>query len=212
MKNTYKIISGLFLFSVLFTSCSSEEETAELSALEKELSMDNKGTLTVESTTYIFKTSGEISKFIENDRAFDFTYSTNVNYTVTSNESKHEGDDLVITNKETGEFMRLYHFKDLKNNRLQFDVEFSNGKTFLSVVYNSQSKLVTDSNKCHDFPCRNVDDNTINSLLEVSQDAGTTTCHDAISACLTAGGKPRVTITMGNGWFTPRESCDVACN
>ncbi len=212
MKNTYKILSGLFLFSVLFTSCSSEEESNELSALEKELSLEHKGTLTLESTTYIFKNTGEISKFIGADRAFDFTYSNDLNYTLTENEGKHEGDDLVITNPETGEFMRLSHFKDLKNNRLQFDVEFSNGKTLLSVVYNSQSQLITDTNKCHDFPCRNVDEDTINSLLEISQDAGTAPCHDAVSACLNAGGKPRLTITRGNGWFTPQESCVVACN
>jgi|SRR5690606_11013243 len=210
MKKTYKIISGLFLFSVLITSCSSEEETIELSALENELSLAHNGTLTVESTTYIFKDSGETTKFVEDKRAFDFTYSGELNYTATS-ESKHEGDDLIITNPETAEFIRLSHFKDLKSNKLQFDVEFSNGKKFNSVVYNSQSKLVTDNGKCHDDPCRNVDLNTINSLMEFAQDDATGSCKETVAACASAGGKPSLSIKRGHRWFTSPESCTVEC-
>lgn len=173
--------------------------------------MDHKGTLTIESTTYIFKHAGETTKFVENERVFDFTFSDNLNYTTSTSESKHEGDDLVITNPETNESITLSLFKDLKNNKLQFDVAFSNGKKFSSVVYNSQSKFITDTNKCHDYPCRNVDENTIHALLEISQDNGTSTCHDAVSACLSKSGKPRVTITRGNGWFTAPEACTVEC-
>lgn len=211
MKNTYKIFSGLFLFSVLFTSCSSEEQKNELSALEQELSMDHTGTLTVESTTYIFKASGETTKFISNDRAFDFKYTDELNYNASNSASKHEGNDLIITNPATQEFIRLHNFKDLKNNRLQFDVELSNGKQFNSVVYNSPSQLVNDLNKCHDGPCRNVNEHAVRSFLEMSNDDATAACSDAVAACLKAGGKPSVTITGGTSWFTSPESCVTEC-
>lgn len=212
MKNTYKIFSGLFLFSLLFTSCTSEEETAELSALEKELAMENNGILTVESTTYIFKAAGETSKFIEKEKAFDFTYSDELNYRATSSASKHEGEDLIITNPDTEETITLSNFKDLKNNRTQFDVELSNGKNFYSVVYNSKSQLVTESGKCHDFPCRDIDEDVIESIIEVSQDDATVACKDLVAACVKAGGKPSIVIHRGgNGWFIPAESCVVEC-
>jgi len=211
MKNTYKIISGLFLFSILFTSCTSEEEANDISALELELSLANAGILTVESTTYIFKNSGETTKFIEDQRAFDFTYTGDLNYTITIGEAKHAGDDLIVTNPQTQEFIRLSHFKDLKNNKLQFDVEFSNGKKFYSVVYNSSSDLISDSEKCHDYPCRNVDLNTINSLLEFAQDDSAGSCKDVVAACARTGGKPSLSIKRGHRWFTSPESCSVEC-
>ena len=212
MKNTYKIISGLFLFSLLFTSCSSEEETSEVNALENELSLDHTGTLTVESTTYIFKNSGETTKFNGNDREFDFKFEGNLNYTAAVSEAKHDSDDLIITNNETGETITLSHFVDLKNNKLQFDVEFSNGKKFNSVVYNSSSKLITDSNKCHDWPCRNVDEITLNSLIEFAQDDAIGTCQETISACASAGGKPSLSIKLGHRWLSSPDSCTVTCN
>lgn len=211
MKNTYKIISGLFLFSILFTSCTSEEETNEISALEQELSMKNSGTLTVESTTYIFKANGETAKFVKNERAFDFSFSDDLNYSASRSEGKHNGEDLIITNLDTEEEIRLHNFKELKNNRLQFDMDLSNGSKFFSVVYNSQSQLITDSNKCHDGPCRIVNEHAIQSFLEMAQADATGSCNDAIAACVKAGGKPSVTITRGNGWFTASESCVVEC-
>lgn len=212
MKNTYKIISGLFLLSVLFTSCTSEEKTNEISALEKELSMANAGILTVESTTYIFKNSGETTKFTGNDREFDFKFADNLSYTAAISEAKHDSDDLVITNNVTAETITLSHFQDLKNNKLQFDVEFSNGKKFYSVVYNSSAKLITDSSKCHDFPCRNVDENTLNSLIEFAQDDATGSCKETISACANDGGNPSLTIKRGHRWFSSPDSCTVTCN
>lgn len=172
--------------------------------------MANKGTLTVESTTYIYKESGTTTKFVEDQRAFDFTYAGELNYTATS-ESKHEGDDLIITNPETSEFIRLSHFKDLKNNKLQFDVEFSNGKKFNSVVYNSPSKLVTDNGKCHDYPCRDVDLNTINSLMEFAQDDALGSCKETVATCASTGGNPNLTLVRGHRWFTSPESCAVEC-
>lgn len=212
MKNTYKILSGLFLFSVLFTSCTSEEEeNNELSALEQELSMDNNGTLTVESTTYIFKSAGEIAKFKGNSKAFDFTYSNEIKYTASGSEAKHGEDDIVLTNPDTEEFIRLHNFKDLKNNRTQFDVELSNGKKFNSVIYNSKSQLITDANKCHQWPCRNIDDDALNALLEISQDDATGPCNETVATCAKSGGRPHVTITRGNGWFDGSESCVVEC-
>lgn len=212
MNNTYKIILGLFLLSVLFTSCSSEEDTKELNALEQELSVSNMGFLTVESTTYVFKTTGETAKFVNNDRAFDFTYSNDLNYRVSGSDSKHEGDDILVENTETNESIRLFNFKELKNNRVQFDVELSNGKKFFSVVYNSKSQLISDMNKCHDGPCRQVNEPAINSLLEISQDEATGPCKEAIASCVKAGGIPNVTISRGNGWFTGSESCVVECH
>ncbi len=211
MKNTYKIISGLFLFSVLFSSCTSEEETNELNALERELSMDNNGTLTIESITYVFKATGETAKFVKNERAFDFIFSNELKYNASNGEVKHDGDDLIITNPETEEFIRLHNFKDLKNNRTQFDVELSSGKKFYSVVYNSKSNLISDSNKCHQYPCRNVDEDAIISLLEISQDETTGPCKETVAACVNAGGRPHVTITRGNGWFNGSVSCVVEC-
>ncbi len=212
MKNTYKIFSGLFVLSVLFTSCTSEEETNELSALEKELTLENNGILTVESTTYIFKTAGETSKFVKKEKAFDFTYSDELSYKASGSASKHEGEDLIITNPDSEEFIRLYHFEELKNNKVQFDVEFSNGKKLFSVVYNSKSPLVSESGKCHDFPCRNVDENVIESLIEISQDDAIVPCKDLVAACVTAGGNPSIVIHRGgNGWFIPAESCVVEC-
>ncbi|HSP40688.1 MAG TPA: hypothetical protein VLN46_04585 [Gillisia sp.] len=211
MKKTYKIISGLFLFSILFTSCTSEEETNEISALEQELSLENKGTLTVESTTYIFKANGETTKFVKNERAFDFSFSGELNYSAANSEAKHEGDDLVITNPDTDEFIRLHDFIELKNNRLQFDVELSNGKFFQSVVYNSPSQLVKDINKCHDGPCRVVNEHAIKSILEMSQADATGSCKETVAACVKAGGKPSVVITRGQGWFTAPQSCVVEC-
>ena len=173
--------------------------------------MEYKVTLTVESTTYIFKANGETTKFVKNERAFDFSFSGELNYSASNSESKHDGDDLFITNPDTKEFIRLHNFKDLKNNRLQFDVDLSNGKKFFSVVYNSSSQLVSESNKCHDFPCRNVDKNMIHALLEISQEGVNGSCKETVAACVKAGGKPSVVITRGQGWFTAPESCVVEC-
>lgn len=212
MKNTYKIISGLFLLSVLFNSCTSEEDSSELNALDKELSMANAGTLTVETTTYIFKDSGETTKFIGNEKEFDFQFSDNLNYSASISEAKHDGDDLIITNTETAETITLSHFKDLKNNKLQFDVTFSNGKKFNSVVYNSKSKLISETGKCHDLPCRNVDENTINSLIEFALDDSMGSCKETLAACTNGGGNPSLTIKRGHRWLSSPDSCTVTCN
>jgi hypothetical protein len=211
MKNTYKIFSGLFLFSVLFISCTSEEENNELNALEQELSMDNKGTLTVESTTYVFKAAGETSKFIGDSKAFDFSYSDEIRYNASRSETKHDGDELIIENPDTGETIILENFKDLKNNKTQFDVVLSSGKKFFSVVYNSKSELITNLNKCHDGPCLSIDDHAIGSIMEMAQDDATAACKDTVAACVRAGGNPTVTLTRGSGWFNGSQSCVVEC-
>ncbi|CAN5229579.1 hypothetical protein BH23BAC2_BH23BAC2_17860 [soil metagenome] len=211
MRNFYKTFSALLLFSIFLYSCSTDENKEELSALEQELSMDNKGTLTVESTTYVFKATGETAKFIGNARAFDFTYSDDLKYIVSTSQAKHQGDDLIITNPDTEEFIRLFNFKDLKNNRLQFDVELSNGKKFYNLVYNSQSQLTKETNKCHDGPCRDVDEHAIGSIMEMAQGDATKACKGTVAACVNAGGTPSVTITRGNGWFNGSQSCVVTC-
>ncbi len=212
-KTTFKLITGIFLISLGLHSCSSDpEETVDTSALEQELALDNNGFLEVESTTYIFKKSGETVKFINEERAFDFVFSSEINYRAAGGISKHEGEELVITNPETEEFIRFYHFEEIKKGMLKFDVDLSTGKTFKSVTYKFGEAFTSQDQKCHEWPCVSIASTVLESMIEMSYNALSNECKNAVDVCARAGGKSSVTIQKEVLWFASARSCNVQCN
>lgn len=210
MKNTYKTISGLLLLSIGFFSCSTDtEEAPALSALDQELSMENKGFLEIESSTYIFKNSGETVKFIEQNKDFEFKFSNGLIYTTEKNSSKHPGENLIITNPETNEYIIISHFHDLKEGRLEFDAELSNGKKYRSLVYNSGS---LNNQKWHDPDNPPLAPEVFEALIVSSQDDPNGQCKAAIQACTRTGGTATVTVNTDHGWFNTPAPCQVGCS
>ena len=212
-KSTFKLITGIFLISLVLQSCTSETEEAQApSALDQELALENNGFLEVESTTYIFKKSGETVKFIDDDREFDFVFSDEITYRASGGISKHEGEELVITNPDTEEYIRFYHFEELKKGMLKFDVDLSTGKSFKSVVYKYGEAFTTEDQKCHEWPCVSIASTVLESMIEMSYNALTSECQAAMDVCATAGGKSSVTIQKEVLWFASAKSCNVKCN
>lgn len=209
MKNTYKLLSALFLLTITLYSCSTEtEENTELNALKAELALENKGVLQIESSTYIFKTTGETAKFNNITRDFDFFFQDDLNYTVEISEGKHEGEEATVTNPETGEYIQFSGLHELKNDRIQFDLELSNGQTFESVTYKFDRSHL-DESKWHDMLAIAVTSSVIEAAVQhhgISPD-----CKAGIVSCAQSGGKPKVTFDASQGWFTAR-SCSVECN
>lgn len=212
-KTTFKLIAGIFFISIGLHSCSSEtEEVVDISALERELALDNKGFLEIESTTYVFKKTGETVKFTNEQRAYDFVFSSAINYKATGGISKHEGEELIITNPDTEEFIRFYHFEEVKKGLLKFDVDLSTGKTYKSVTYKYGNALTSQDQKCHEWPCVSMSSNVLESMIEMSYQALNAECRNAIDVCASAGGKSSVSIQNEKLWFASAKSCNVQCN
>lgn len=209
MRNTYKLLSGLFLLTITLYSCSTEnEETTPLNALEAELALENNGVLQIESSTYIFKSAGETVKFDSENRIFDFTFQNGINYIVEKNDGKHEGEEATVTNPETGEFIKFSGLHELKNDRVEFDLELSTGQIFESVTYKFDRSLL-DESKWHDMLTIAVTSSVIEAAVQ--HHGISAECKAAIVSCAQSGGKPAVTFDATEGWFTAR-SCSVECN
>ena len=212
-KPTLKLITGIFLISFVLQSCTNEvEETPAPSALDQELALENNGFLEVENTTYIFKKSGETVKFIDDNRAFDFVFSDEITYKASGGISKHEGEELVITNPDTQEFIKFYHFQELKKGMLKFDVDLSTGKTYKSIIYKYGEAFTSEDQKCHEWPCVSIAAVVLESMIEMSYNSLSSDCQDALDLCARAGGNSSVTIPTEVLWFATAKSCNVKCN
>lgn len=207
MKNRISLLSGIFLLTITLNSCSKEnEETTEITALENELQLAHLGFLEVESTTYVFKDDGANVKFTNSNRDFDFNFVDELSYKVS--ESKHEGEELLITNPETEEFIRFYNFENLKNGKLQFDLELSTGQNFYSVTYNGKSANLL---KWHtDWPV--FEPQVLEAVIMMSDEGNASNCSAALAQCANSGGNAGMTIKKNHIWFTTPASCTVTCN
>lgn len=211
-KSTLKLIAGIFLISLGLQSCTSDtEETPAPSALDQELALENNGFLEVENTTYIFKKSGETVKFIDEKRAFDFVFSDEITYKASGLISKHAGEELVITNPVTEEFIKFYHFQELKKGMLKFDVDLSSGKTYKSVNYKYGEAFTSEDQKCHEWPCVSIAAVVLESMIEMSHNTLSNDCQTALDVCAKAGGRSLVTIPTEVLWFASAKSCNVKC-
>lgn len=209
MKNTYKIISGILFLTIGLYSCSTDNDAVPTeSALEKELAMENKGMFEIDSNTYIFKESGETIKFIAEDRAFEFSFSNDLNFKVEKIDAKHAGEEVIITNPETEEFIRFFHFKELNSTSLKFDVELSNGQVFNSVIYKFDKNV---TQKWHNEFTAVANKSVLGALIEISQSELSTQCAASIQECARSGGNPSVTMNKANGWFASPDACQVEC-
>lgn len=209
MKNVYKFFS-LFVLALVLFSCSTEDETAEVSALEKELALENEGVLKVASTTYIFKNTGETVKFDLEEREFVFKFDQAINYRPVENEMKHEDAEWRIENPATGEFIVLSHFEILNNGSLQFDVELSTGDKFFGVNYQPKKGVIYRNEKWHDmWPVVQDPALVLEAFTEPSLSNG---CKAVVAACERGGGRATLALTHTRGWFTPVQACRVECN
>lgn len=212
MKHNFKFFIGLFLFTAVLTSCSTDnEEISEVNALDAELALENKGALVLESTTYIFKATGETAKFQNETREFDFNYVDEILYTATRS-TRHAGEELLLTNPETNEFIRFIHLEELKNGSIKFDLELSTGQKFESVIFKPGKGFSNDAQKWHGDPMLSASSPLVGAVIELSQQDVNSHCTAAITACSRAGGKPTVAIAKGAGWFTAPQNCSVTCN
>lgn len=209
MKNAFRIFGLLFL-AVSLHSCSTEEESTDESALEKELALQNEGVLKVASTTYVFKPTGETTKFNLENREFDFKFEEAINYRVVENEMKHEDAEWLIENPDTDEFIILSNFEVLSNGSLEFDVELSTGDKFFSVIFQPKKGTLAQNGKWHDnMPVVQDPGMVLQAFTEPSVSNG---CKAAVAACERGGGRALLALTHAQGWFTPAQACRVECN
>lgn len=210
MKNTYKMITGVFFLALTLNSCSTDsKENEDLNALEQELLLENTGFLEVGTTTYVFKETGETVKFVENTRQFDFVFTNDIVFKIVSDISKHSDEEFVVTNPETNEFIRIYNVEELKNRKVKFDVEFSTGQRLSSVI--SGPKSSENGAKWHEEPYFASHPGIFKGLLEISQLSLSSDCSSAIGVCTAAGGKASVKLNKAGVWFTTPETCQVVC-
>lgn len=210
MKNTFKTISGVFIMAIALYSCSADTEETPVNALEQELQLENEGVLQLESTTYIFKKTGETSKFINEDPQFDFTFIDEINYVMEERESRHAVEGLVVTNPETQESISFNNFEELKNGKIRFDLELSNGQNFYGVTLNSKKGFTAE--KWHQDPPRAVTSPLVGAVIEIAQEDVTGECVGALDVCARSGGRAAIAMKKGKGWFTAPENCHVSCN
>lgn len=208
MKKVLKMLPVYAIALALF-SCSTEEETVETSALELELSQENSGVLEVGSTTYIFKKSGETAKFNEDNLQFDFRFTQDLNFTIQENTQKHAGGELLITNPETDEFIRVFHIEQLGVRTVQFDVELSNGQNYDNVVLETAEDIASNSGKWHDDPALEMESSITGAFIEPTQSQQ---CSAAVAACEKSQGRATIVLTHSKSWFTPAQACEVECN
>jgi hypothetical protein len=178
--------------------------------LEQELALENDGVLKIESTTYIFKKTGETAKFLSNDRDFNFKFLNELSYQATAT-SKHAIEGVTITNPETEEYMMFSNFEELKSGFIKFDVELSTGRTLSSVLY-KPAKANASSNRWHGDPMLEEPSPVIGAMIELSQQAGVKQCRAAFEVCANTKGVPTVALTNGKGWFTAIEACSLECH
>lgn len=210
MKNKLKLFTGIFLLTITLQSCSTESEETAVTALEQELTLENNGVLSIESSTYIFKKTGETAKFLGEDRDFNFKFVNELSYQATAMD-KHAIEGLTITNPETGEFMVFSNFDELKSGFFRFDVEFSTGQILSSVLY-KPGNANASSNKWHGDPLLQDPSPVIGAMIELSQEELVKQCRAAFNVCSNTGGVPTVALTNGKGWFTAIEACSLQCH
>lgn len=208
MKNTLKTISSIFLLAITLYSCSTDAEETVANALEQELLLENNGVLQIGSTTYIFKKTGETSKFINEDAQFDFSYVDQFDYVIESIEYKHAIDGLVVTNPVTKEFIKFNNFEELKNGKIRFDLELSSGKMYYAVTINSNAAF--DSGKWHGDPPRAIDSPLVGAVIEMSQEDSH--CVSEVEGCAKGKGRPAVSMKKGQEWFAAPQDCSISCN
>lgn len=213
MKNTLKSLAGVLLLTLTLQSCSTEnEESASLNALEAELAMDHTGTLSIDATTYVFKTSGVTSKFIQSTREFDFSYINALDYTVEHRDGKHAGEEIIVSNPYTDEFIKFTHFEILKSGSLKFDYSLSTGQSYKSVIYKTSKDFEAKSQKWHEEFSTAATPEVIGAVIEISHPGLSNACKNAIKECAHSGGKPSLSLKMENAWFASPETCEVVCN
>lgn len=211
MKNITQLISGIFLLTITLYSCSTETTEEVVSgALDQELALENNGVLQVESHTYVFKNSGETAKFTNEDRDFNFKFINDFSFTAVSTD-KHAIEGLTITNAETGEFIKLSNFEELKNGFFKFDVELSTGRVITSVMYKPGTGNIQTA-KWHGDPLLQEPSPFIGALIELTQDGLVGKCRAAYEVCSRTNGVSTIALTNGNGWFTAIESCSLECH
>lgn len=211
MKNTYKLITGLFLLAFTLNSCSTDtQEKEDLNALEQELQLENKGFLEVGTTTYVFKQTGETVKFVETNRQFDFVFTNDLDYKFESDNSKHSDEEFIYTNPQTNEFIRIHNVEELKNRQVKFDVEFSTGQSISSIISGPGSSV--DAGKWHKEPYFASHPEILSGLVESSQLSLSSECTSTIDICKKNGGKASVILNKAGSWFTTPETCQVVCN
>ncbi|MBE7640424.1 hypothetical protein GUB10_08775 [Salegentibacter sp. BLCTC] len=211
MKNRFTLFSGILVLLISFQSCTaeSEEATPNASELEEELALENKGVLKVEAITYIFKETGETSKFNDEHRNFNFKFIDELPYS-TSTTSKHAIEGLTITNPNTGEYMIFSNFEALKNGFDQFDIELSTGQVLTSVLF-KPGKANNSSNKWHDgWPIVEEPSPVIGAMIELSQQVSLSECGST-DACAEEGNNSTISLTNGDSWFGGIEDCSVEC-
>lgn len=212
MKNTFKFLSGILALLVSLQSCSTSTEEVEVDAkeLEEELALANNGVLKVEAITYIFKETGETAKFLDEDRDFNFRFVNELPYSTTIT-NKHSIEGLTITNPETGEYMILSNFEELKNGFDQFDIELSTGQILTSVLFKS-GEANQSSNKWHDgWPIVDEPSPVIGAMIELSLQDSLSECSANAQACSNADNASTISLTNGNSWFGEIEDCTVEC-
>lgn len=207
MKNTLKTISSVLLLAITLYSCSTDSEETVVNALEQELQLENNGVLQIESTTYIFKKSGETSKFINEDAQFDFSFVDQINYVTEGIEYKHVVDGLLVTNPETQEFIKFNHFEELKNGKIRFDLELSNGQKYYAVTINS---IAAFDSKWHDDPPRAIQSPVVGALIEIAQEDSYYVSE--VEGCAKGGGRPAISMKKGQKWFAAPQNSSVSCN
>ncbi|MBZ9728878.1 hypothetical protein LB467_04200 [Salegentibacter sp. JZCK2] len=212
MKDKIKLLSVIILLTISLQSCStdSEETTIDSTELEQELALENNGFLKIESTTYIFKKTGEIVKFENDDRQFNFKFLNELSYEAAAT-SKHAIEGLTVTNPETEEYLIFSNFEELKSGFLKFDVEFSTGQTLSSVLY-KPGKANASSNRWHGDPMLDEPSPVVGAMIELSQEELVGKCRAAFEVCSNTNGVPTVALTNGKGWFAEIEACSLECH
>lgn len=212
MKQTYQMITGVLLLCTGLYSCSNDTtEAPGENALEMELKLENDGSFQVASATYVFKSSGETVKFVDENKVFEFKFDNEQIFTAQKSGEKHVGESLLITNSVTRETINLQHFEELKNGALKFDVELSTGEKFRSVIYTPGTGS-SNSQRWHDEPAPGLTKNVLKATLQLSQQDLSSSCTTALENCTRTGGNASVVLNNQHGWFTTPASCRVVCN
>ena len=209
MKKTFKTMAGVFLCVLTLYSCSSESDGIIVeNALQQELDLLHNGVFEFETTSYVFKESGETRKFINGERTFDFQYENGLKFEIGGSTNRHEGEEIIVTNPVTNEFIRFYNFQLLKAGNYQFDAELSTGQKFYSLVYRIGNKPVA-ANKWHKDPPLTVDSPMVGALIELSTSSNSN-CNAEVDRCIGAGAVPFVNFHKGDAWFSAT-TCTVVC-
>lgn len=210
MKN--KLLIGIFLLTISLQSCSTESEETNSAAneLEQELALENNGVLKIESTTYVFKETGETAKFENTERDFNFKFINELSYSATAT-SRHAIEGLTVTNPETDEYMVFSDFEELKNGVFRFNIELSTGQTISSVLH-KPGKANASPNRWHEHNLVDEPTSVIGAMIEFSQQALVRQCRAAFEVCANTTGVSVVALTNGKGWFSEIESCYLECH